>query len=239
MQSVNRIVTALILAAAGLGGGQAVAQATVPPEGCAGILTVQTRACSVSHYWRCDAAPEGTTWEVSYDQDGPVSVHTYDRDFQWLDAFYFETGTTERLYEPGPDPISMTELLETGADSYDFTTVEQTGGETTKLTTTGRDEATGKTEVIDGVTLHTYNVRSETRNEAGEIVFAAEGKQYVYKAERLFMLGQESYFDGDQEWQEDNTPREFIFPGEKGFDDFSPRYGCNALQAGYSLPEGQ
>ena len=148
----------------------------------------------------------------------------------------FTTGTTERLFEPGPDPISLTELLETGVDTYDFTTLEQTGSEMAKLNTVGRDEALGGTEVIDGVTLHTYRVQSETRDEDGNIVFAAEGKQYVLKEERLFMLGQESYFDGEQHWQEDNTPREFIFPGEPGFEDFEPRYGCNALQAGLTLP---
>ncbi|SIO18938.1 hypothetical protein [Vannielia litorea] len=226
---------ALALAAAG----GAVAQTTSPPAGCAGFLTVQTRACTVSHYWRCEAAPEGTTWEVSHDIDGPVSQHVYDREFQWVDAFYFQTGTSERLYEPGPDPVSMTELLETGVDTYDFTTIEQTGEEVVKLNTRGRDEATGKTEVIDGVTLHTYTVNSETRDENGDLVFSASGKQYVYREERLFMLGQESYFDGTEEWQEDNTPREFIFPGEKGFEDFKPRYGCNALQASFEPPASQ
>jgi len=228
--------TTLTAIAAALAAVPALAQPTSPPAGCEGFLTVQTRACTVSHYWRCDSAPEGTTWEIAYDENGPVSLHTYDRDFQWLDAFYFTTGTTERLYEPGPDPISLTELLETGVDTYDFTTLEQTGSEMAKLNTVGRDEALGGTEVIDGVTLHTYRVQSETRDEDGNIVFAAEGKQYVLKEERLFMLGQESYFDGEQHWQEDNTPREFIFPGEPGFEDFEPRYGCNALQAGLTLP---
>ena len=70
-------------------------------------------------------------------------------------------------------------------------------------------------------------------------MFAAEGKQYLFKQERLFMLGQESYFDGQERWQEDNTPREFIFPGEKGFSDFRPRYGCNALQASLVPPVSQ
>ncbi|QDC07921.1 hypothetical protein FHY55_01080 [Oceanicola sp. D3] len=233
------IATLLPLTLAAFAAGSAVAQSTSPPEGCAGFLTVHTRACTVSHYWRCEDAPEGTTWEVSHDIDGPSSLHVYDREFQWVDAFYFNTGTTERLYEPGPDPISISELLETGQDSYDFTTIEQTGDEVMKLNTRGRDVATGKTEVIDGVTLKTVNVSSETRDETGELIFAAEGKQYVFEDERLFMLGQESYFDGAERWQEDNTPREFIFPGEKGFDDFRPRYGCNALQASLLPPVSQ
>ncbi|MCO6384267.1 MAG: hypothetical protein JXQ91_07260 [Vannielia sp.] len=228
-----------ITLAAAMAAGEARAQATNPPAGCTGFLTVQTRACTVSHYWRCEAAPEGTVWEVSHDLDGPVSQHVYDREFQWVDAFYFNTGTSERLFEAGPDPISMSELLEKGVDTYDFTTIEQTGDEAVKLNTKGRDEATGKTEVIDGVTLHTFTVNSETRDENGDLVFAATGKQYVLKEERLFMLGQESYFDGEEQWQEDNTPREFIFPGEKGFTDFRPRYGCNALQAGLVLPDSQ
>ncbi len=236
---MKTVTTFLALAGAALAAQGALAQDTSPPPGCSGFLTVHTRACTVSHYWRCDGAPEGTTWEVSHDLDGPVSMHIYDREFQWVDAYYFLSGTTERLYEPGPDPISMTDLLENGEDSYDFTTIEQTGDEVVKLNTRGRDVATGETEVIDGVTLHTFNVASETRDENGDLVFAAEGKQYVFKDERLFMLGQESYFDGEERWQEDNTPQEFIFPGEKGFTDFRPRYGCNAQQASFTPPVSQ
>lgn len=235
-----KTITPLLPAAlALLTAGGAAAQSTSPPAGCSGFLTVHTRACTVSHYWRCEDAPEGTTWEVSHDLDGPTSMHVYDREFQWVDAFYFNSGTTERLFEPGPDPISMSELLEQGVDTYDFTTIEQTGEEAVKLNTKGRDETTGNTEVIDGVTLLTVTVNSETRDENGDLVFAATGKQYVFADERLFMLGQESYFDGEEQWQEDNTPREFIFPGEKGFSDFRPRYGCNALQASFVPPVSQ
>lgn len=212
------------------------AQSATPPEGCETFLTVHTRSCSVSLYWRCEGAPEGMTWEASHGPDGPVSVHTYDREFQWLDAFYFETGTEERLYEAGPDPISMTELLESGVDTYDFTTVERTGDEVATMRTTGRDEATGETEVIDGVLLHVYQVQSQTSDEEGNTLFAAEGRQYVMQNERLFMLGRESYTDGTDSWQEDNSPMEFIFPGEKGFGETMPRYGCNALEAAYPLP---
>jgi len=228
---------ATCLAAALLSGAASLAEAqnAMPPKGCEAFLTMHTRNCAVSIFWRCGAQP-GLLFEGSHDDDGPVSLHTYDDEFQWIDAYYYWTDSREKLLNPGPDPISMTELLETGVDTYNFSMISEGDGDTGKLFTTGRDEALGETVVIDGVELDLFSTSSVTKDADGNTVFAAEGVQYVLKSERLFMLGKESYFDGQERWKEDNTPVEFMFPGEKGFGKTEPRHGCNALQAGLSLP---
>ncbi|MBT0957599.1 hypothetical protein IV417_09385 [Alphaproteobacteria bacterium KMM 3653] len=215
----------------------ALAQSSLPPKGCEAFLTVQQRSCTVSHFWRCEGAPEGTTWEAVYDEDGPSSVHTYDRDFQWLDGYFFDSGISERLYEPGPDPISMSELLGTGRDTYDFSMVElsEDGQQITR--TKGTDEFIGRLETIDGVTLRMVYVDSETFNEEGEVIFSSHGFQYVWPEERLFFLGTDTSNNGEEAWESDSTPVDFIFPGEKNFDRLRPVYDCGELSVRLSDPQ--
>ena len=212
------------------------AQVATPPKGCEAFLTVQMKECSVSLYWRCEGAPEGTVWEASYDDQGPFSVHTYDRDYQWLDSYYFDDGTSERLYEPGPDPISLSELLETGTDTYTFQTREVNQYIDRVLTHSGKDMFAGRIEQIDGVDLKLMYVESRTVDDKGELVFQTEGFQYVLEDERLFFLGPDINTDGVDEWESNNAPVDFIYPGEPGFAQMTPLYGCSEVLS--SAPGG-
>lgn len=212
----------------------AFAQAALPPKGCQAFLTVHMKECNVSLFWRCDAAPEGTVWESSFDADGAYSVHTYDRDYQWLDSYYFADNTHERLFEPGPDPISLTALLTTGVDTYDFKTREVTQYADRVLQHTGKDVDAGQTVEIDGVPLRLVYVKSTTVDAEGELVFETEGFQYVLESERLFFLGPDLNSDGQEEWEGTDEPVEFIFPGEKGFAQTTPKYGCGDVLSSWS-----
>lgn len=206
------------------------AQSFFPPKGCSAFLTVQNRSCNVSLFWRCEAAPAGTVWEANYDAEGPVSVHTYDREYQWLDSYFYEDQIAERLYEAGPDPISMTELLETGRDTYDFKILELGGDERRILRTTGEDVFVGQTVEIDGVKLKTALVNSTITDEQGELVFHSKGFQYVLPEERLFFLGKDENTNGTDTWEDDNSPVEFVRPDEPGFGSTTPIYDCGDSQ---------
>lgn len=209
----------------------AQAQAATPPPGCTAFLTVQYRSCLASLYWTCEDAPDGIKWEVSHDADGPISVGTYDSEFQWLDRYWFFSGFRERLVDAGPDPAELTRLLEDGEDRYEFTTLETGGPERNRITYVGVDRLTGETETIDGEELLVTEYASIALDAAtGDEIYSSRGTQYVLPGERLFFLGQESWTQDGQTQATDNTPVEILRPGDTGFGDVEPRYGCGAVE---------
>lgn len=208
------------------------------PQGCEGFLTVQQQGCGVSLYWRCEEAPDGTVWEAHYDEEGPVSLSVYDRDFQWLDSQYFRDGTREYLTGEAPDPASLGELLETGHDSYAFTIREDGPDGRRDVVHQGYDRLTGRTVEIDGVELLETEFASTAMDAtSGEEIFAVAGNQYVLEKERLFFLGPDSFLQDGEEMSNDFSPVSFIHPGETGFADMTPLYGCAASEEILFRPE--
>ncbi|MFV0333475.1 MAG: hypothetical protein ACK5JR_05315 [Tropicimonas sp.] len=208
------------------------------PRGCEGFLTVQQKGCGVSHYWRCEAAPEGTVWEVHYDFEGVFSLSVYDRDFQWLDSQYFQGSTREYLVGTAPDPASLDELLETGRDSYAFVIREEGPDGSRDIVHQGYDALTGRKVTIDGVELLETEFASTAMDAvSGEEIFSVAGNQYVLAGERLFFLGADSFLRDGEEAATDFSPVRFIRPGEAGFSDMTPLYGCNATEEiGFGRP---
>ncbi len=201
------------------------------PEGCDAFLTVQQKNCGVSHYWRCEKAPEGTVWEVHYDVEGVYSLSVYDREFQWLDSQYYRDGTREHLVGDAPDPASMSELLESGSDSYAFVIREDGPEGSRDVVHQGYDSLTGRTVEIDGVSLLETEFASTAMDAvSGEEIFAVAGNQYVLVEERLFFLGPDSFLQDGEEMSNDFSPVRFIRPGEAGFTDMTPLYGCDASE---------
>lgn len=209
----------------------ALAQSATPPPGCEAFLTVHFRGCLASLYWTCEDAPDGIKWESTHDEDGPISVGTYDEDFQWLDRYWFFSGLRERLVQAGPDPAEMSRLLEEGEDRYEFTTLETGGEERNRYTYIGVDRLTGETETISGEELLVTEFASIALNaETGEEIYSSFGKQYVLADERLFFLGQDTWTQNGQTESSDNTPVDILRPGDAGFGDTEPRYGCGAVE---------
>lgn len=207
-----------------------------PPTGCTGFLTVQSKGCQVTTYMRCDGA-EGLVWGVSFNEAGPLAMQLYDREFQWLDGLYAFDGTHETLADPGPDPVSMSTLLEQGEDTFRFTLESITEGETEMLEVTGRDRLTGREVTIDGQTLLETDTTMTIRGSDGAVSYQTSGSQYVSPEMRLFFLGKErAGKDGDAVIF-DNSPIDFIFPGEPGFDARRPLYECNSVTSDIGLPD--
>ena len=91
-----------------------------PPEGCEAFLTVQQKACIVSHHWTCKADPAGVQWHAESDEMGPYYVGQTDGETQWLQSFNLAQGRTTTLEQPAADPANLTTLLDSGIDTYDF-----------------------------------------------------------------------------------------------------------------------
>lgn len=205
----------------------AAAQKIQPPEGCTAFLTVQSKGCSVSHYWRCEGGPEGASWEAKYDDTGPVSLSLYDREFQWIDSQYVSDASREYLTE-AEDPASMTQLIETGRDTYDFVIREEGPDGTQDVRHVGYDELSGKTVTIDGVDLlETVFASIATDVSTGEELYSVVGQQYVHPTERLFFLGRDTFTQNGRDVTSDGSPVRFQRPGDPGFGSMSPAFDCN------------
>jgi hypothetical protein len=211
------------------------AGAFAPPSGCESFVTIQNRACGVSVLWRCEVAPEGDFWEASFSFEGLESVVSYDREYQWLDAAYFWDSSREEFTPPAVDRISRDDLLSTGIDTFDFTMRRVTPDRRYDIRVVGADMLTGATATIDGYTLDEVKTRLEIIDDDGAVEYASQGTQYYSRDLGLFFLGAEEVFGPDGEvstW--DDRPADIILPGEPGFGDTQPLYGCNLQDAAFT-----
>ncbi|OYX24151.1 MAG: hypothetical protein B7Z10_09815 [Rhodobacterales bacterium 32-66-7] len=199
-----------------------------PPEGCTAYLTVQAKQCRVSHHYTCTGDAPGDQWRVDMDQEGPFFYSRIDREGQWLQSY----DPTLQTLDPNPvDPASFSTLLAEGVDTWDFT-LSKTDG--TGSRAVGFDRLTGKTAVIDGITLQLTEVDFTEYDRSGAVLQRTRGTEYISADWRLFFAGpSETEIDG--EWLAvDGSPVEFIFPGEPGFLASQPIFDCDALTASLS-----
>jgi len=207
---------------------------TAPP-GCTGFLTVQSRGCTVSNHYRCEADAAGDQWSASFDQDGLFRVARIDRETQWIES-YSMPSTLRQSLDPGPaDPASFSELLETGTDTYDFSQTEAA----TRTRVRGLDTLTGRSVTIDGVELQETEFDFLEMSEDGTVLRKATGRQFISPEWRLFFSGIEEWDFGDGQSPVDGTPKEFVFPGEAGFFSTRPIFDCNVTSSGLQAPLGK
>lgn len=227
---------AAVLAGALLAPVSAHAQRIEPPQGCTAFLTVQSKSCSVSHYWRCDEGLDGAAWAANYDDGGPVSLSLFDSEFQWIDSQRVSDASREFLTDAS-DPASMSELLETGRDTYDFVMREEGPDGRRDVRHVGYDELSGRTVEIDGVELlETVFASIATDVESGEEIYSVTGQQYVLAEERLFFLGRDTFSQNGRAVTSDGSPVRFYRPGDAGFAAMTPTYECDdPTDIGYGL----
>ncbi|MEI4485307.1 hypothetical protein V8J36_03830 [Frigidibacter sp. MR17.14] len=227
LPSLTRAAAAA-LAALWLSAPVAEAAKFTPPQGCTAKMTVQMRGCVVGHYFTCQGEPAGMQHDVLYDSDGPFYSSTVDAEYQWIRSQDFGTGTTSWLEEPSRDAASFSGLLTTSEDSYDFTTLSDTGERNRYR---GVDRLTGQTRVIDGVTLEMTEFAMEEQTEDGTTSARRWGNQFIQRDWRLFFSGPETYADEAGQLPIDNTPMDFIFPGEPGYLSTVPLFDCDGLMS--------
>jgi hypothetical protein len=199
------------------------------PQGCEAFMTVQSKACRVSHYYRCEGDNPGDQWRVDMDQEGPFFYSRINSEAEWVESI----DSSRQVLDPSPvDRASFSELLASGIDTWDFTLSKDDG---TGSRATGYDRLTGKTVEIDGIGLRQTEVEFAEYDRDGTLLRQSRGNEYMHPEWRLFFAGPGETDLGDGQWRPiDGSPVEFIFPGEEGFLDGQPKYDCDALTA--SLP---
>ena len=198
-----------------------------PPQGCTAYLTVQARSCMVEHLWTCAGDAPGLQWRGEMNQRGLVYVGQIDAEAQWVQSFFMASGARENLISPAADPASFSNLMETGLDQFDFTLNTSDGVDRV----VGFDRLAGQDVVIDGERLRRteYSIRKTDAN--GQMIYEAEGSEFVSEVHGRFFSGTGNVTQPDKTYSYDNSPVDFIYPGEPGFLTDTPLYGCDALAA--------
>ena len=163
------------------------------------------------------------------DREGLTYVGQIDHEAQWLRSFFIRSVEEETLIEPAADPASLTALLATGLDTYDFTLNTTTGVQRV----VGFDRITQRDVTIDGEVLHRTEYNITTTNIDGDVLFAAEGVEYVSEKYRRFFSGYGSVTEPDTPLPYNETPIDFITRGQPGFLSDEPQYDCSAITAHY------
>lgn len=227
----------LVLAALSVAASPALADTFAPPEGCTAHLTIQSRGCVVSHFYTCEKDPKGNQWRADFGYDGQFYLSMIDSETQWIESYevdpYNGTLGTKETLDPDPrDPASFTELVETGLDSFDFNLTKETGE---KTRVTGYDKLTGKTAVIDGVTLKQTEYEYTQTDAEGNVLRHSKGHEFISEDFRTFLSGQSDWEAEDGSWTTMNgAPITFIQPGEPGFGATKPLFECDAQMSSLS-----
>ncbi|WP_299684339.1 hypothetical protein [uncultured Tateyamaria sp.] len=203
----------------------------IPPVGCEGVVTVQSRGCELDNIYVCTADTPGDSWRVSFHEDGPKFIGRIDAETQWMESIDLFPTRREVIELPAADPASLSELLETGTDAFDFN-MRGPGGEVTRVV--GFDQLTGEEVVIDGEALlrTAFSARYESTTSGTTTI---TGNEYVSPALGRFLSGSYRHTSADgavTEWA--NDPVDFIFPGEPGFFSKTPLYECEASLARFT-----
>jgi hypothetical protein len=200
-----------------------------PPEGCTGWMTVQSRACRVSNYYKCTADAPGDQWRGDFDQEGIFFLSRIDYEAQWVESVDLPDMIHQRL-DPGPaDPASYSGLMSSGVDDFAFG-LSKDNGERTRVS--GQDKLTGKTFTIDGISLQQTQFEFTETDTSGNILRRSRGNEYVNPEWRLFFSGPgEADFGDGQFVPIDGSPVQFIFPGEPGFMATQPLFECDVLMS--------
>ncbi len=219
---------ALILSAPAV---PAFAQQVPLPQGCEAWLTMQSNVCTVDHIFTCEGDAEGSNRRVTLDAGGVTYFGQINRETEWVESTYTRSGHSERLEDDPADRASFTELLEIGANAFDFVMLSDEVGDTRYV---GADLLTGETAEIDGVELlrTEYVIRAE--NAAGDVMWEGTGQEYIHPEWRIFIAGTTQTQADGETYEDDRTPREFIFPGEPGFASRNPKYNCGVTESSFA-----
>ncbi|WP_415401117.1 hypothetical protein [Tateyamaria sp. SN3-11] len=199
-----------------------------PPAGCTEQLTIQSRGCQVDNIWTCEADAPGDSWRMEFGVDGPRFVSRIDSETQWVESYNLFPTQRRVLVQPSDDPASLTELLATGIDTYDF--LQRAPDRVVRVV--GFDRLTGEEVVIDGEPLLVTAFDARHESTSGPFL-EVTGTEYVSVRHRRFIAGTYSGTHEGEPFEEDNSPVDFIYPGEPGFFTKTPLYDCEASIASY------
>ncbi len=199
------------------------------PLGCTAHLTVQSRGCVVSNFYTCEKDPEGNQWRADFGYEGQFYLSMIDSETQWVESYDIGPGGTstarESLDEGPKDPASLSELVASGLDTFDFNLTKDSGERTHVV---GFDKMTGKTALIDGVTLKETEYEYTQTDVAGTVLRHSKGREYISEDFRSFFSGHSEWQAEDGSWTiHEGAPISFILPGEPGFGATKPLFECD------------
>ncbi len=196
------------------------------PEGCEVFMTVQSNECRVSNYYRCTGDAPGDQWRADFDQDGIFFQSRINSEAEWVESYELFPTVKQELLPGALDPASFSDLLTNGRDDFIFSLSKDTGEETDVR---GFDRLTGKTFVIDGITLSQTEFSFEETDTGGSVLRQSRGNEYVHPEWRLFFSGPSEWWDGTEWLAIDGSPVAFVFPGEPGFAATEPLFDCDPV----------
>ena len=196
------------------------------PQGCEIFMTVQSNECRVSNHYRCAGDAPGDQWRADFDQDGIFYQSRINAEAEWVESYELFP-TVRQVLRPGAlDPASFSTLLSSGRDDFIFGLRKDTGEETDVR---GHDRLTGRTFVIDGITLSETEFSYEETDATGQVLRRSRGNEYIHPDWRLFFSGPSEWWDGTQWLPIDGSPVAFVFPGEPGFATTEPLFNCDPV----------
>ena len=203
------------------------------PVGCEIFMTVQSKQCRVSNHYRCTGDAAGDQWRADFDQDGIFFQSRINSEAEWIESYEMNPTVRQDLQPGAMDPASFSDLVTKGRDDFIFGLSKDTGEETDVR---GNDALTGKTWVIDGITLSETEYSYEETDQSGTVLRKSRGREYIHPEWRLFFSGPSDWWDGAAWLPSDGSPLQFIFPGEPGFAASEPLFDCDPVLSG--LKEG-
>ncbi|MCC5974099.1 MAG: hypothetical protein JJT81_08605 [Rubellimicrobium sp.] len=204
------------------------AQTFALPAGCEAFVTNQQASCTVSHHFTCEGDPEGIQRRVDLDEDGVIYYGAIDHETQWIESYHPLTGHSEFLMPEPARPASLSELIGTGVNEYDFLTTSPEFGTTRYV---GTDRLTGETMTISGVTLDRTEYEITAYDSSGNQIWSSSGREFISRDWRMFIGGESRIVTAEDSWESDDTPVEFLFPGDPGFLSARPKYGCGLMMS--------
>ncbi len=195
-----------------------------PPVGCTSWMTVQSRACRVSQYYKCTADAPGDQWRADFDQEGIFFVSRIDSETQWVESYDLFPTVRQTLDANPEDPASFSDLLSTGTDTFAFG-LSKDSGEQSRVS--GFDRLTGRSVTIDGIVLQETEFEFRETDTEGTLLRQSKGHEYIHPEWRNFFSGPSEWDGGDGYVPIDGSPVEFIFPGEPGFASTEPLFECD------------
>ena len=92
---------------------------------------MQSRGCSVSIFYTCEADPKGDQWRADFGSEGQFYLSKIDSETQWIESYDIEPGgampARETLDANPEDPASFSELVASGLDTFDFNLTKDSG----------------------------------------------------------------------------------------------------------------
>ena len=187
---------------------------------CTTLAVIQSQSCLVRRVVTCDNFPNDVTAVGSYGPDGPTGMAMFNSDGRTLET-NAGPGTPKVKLGEQADPLSLRVALGAGADSFDYQMVHETAG---IAQISGQITTSGETVTIDGRSLQVLTSNPTTVNPAGETQTVAI--RYLYDPDLRLMFTDSVSDATTGEIRITRTPVDFIWPGETGFEDYVPQFGC-------------